>query len=180
MIFLGVCLASFPVRAEITPGDSLTILIRGVPSSEKTTVEGHYVVGKSGCIKLPLAEAMVRAAGLTGESLARRIEQVYRAEEIYTQPTIEVITKNTDAPSVAQVSIGGQVRRAGPVPYRNGMTLLQAVQAAGDITPFGSRKKVFLTRGKKRWVIDMRSHRGQAVFLEPGDTIEVTQRGLGG
>jgi len=60
------------------------------------------------------------------------------------------------------------------------MTLPQAVQAAGDITLFGSGKKVFLTHGKKRWVIDMRSHQGQAVSLEPGDTIGVTQRGLGG
>ena len=43
------------LRAEIKPGDNLTILIRGVPAGEKQKIEGRYVVGKSGTIRIPIA-----------------------------------------------------------------------------------------------------------------------------
>ncbi len=175
---LALCALASPVRSEIKAGDSLQILIRGVPSAEKPKVEGQYVVGKSGTIKIPLTRKMVTAAGLNAEKLAREIERVYREAEIYTQPSIEVITKEIEPPGGARVSVGGQVRRPGAVAFRNGMTLLQAVQAAGDLTAFGNKKRVYLTRGKKRWAIDMREQKGQGVLLQADDTIEVDQRGF--
>jgi protein involved in polysaccharide export with SLBB domain len=174
---LVLCAWISPLRGEIKAGDSLQILIRGVPVGEKSKVEGHYVVGRSGSIKVPLADVMVRAQGLTAETLARKIEDVYRKAEIYTHPCIEVLTKAIEGPLPgAEVSVGGHVRRAGPVKFRNGMTLLQAVQAAGDLDPFGSKRRVFVTRGEKRWVADLRSPKGQSFALQSGDTIVVDRR----
>ena len=168
---------ALPVRAEIKVGDSLQLVIRGVPAGEKAMVEGHYVVGKSGTIQIPLAEVPVKAAGLSAEALARRIEAVFRNEQIYTRPSIQILTKATDDPRAsAQVSVGGQVRRPGGVKFRNGMTLLQAVQGAGDLNPFGSKRRIFVTRGKQRWVVDLRTAKGQAFPVQSGDTIVVDQR----
>ena len=97
---VALCACAAIVRAEIKSGDSLFIYIRGVPAAEKPKIEGRYVVGKSGTIRLPLADVAVTARGLTAESLARRIEAVYREEEIYARPSIEVLTK--DIPKTAE------------------------------------------------------------------------------
>ncbi len=56
------------------------------------------------------------------------------------------------------------------------MTLLQAVQAAGDLNPFGSKKRLFVTRGDQRCVIDLRGAKGQSFALQSGDTIVVDRR----
>lgn len=174
---VALCAIVSPVRSEIKAGDSLQILIRGVPAGEKEKVEGHYVVGKSGTIKVPLADVSVRAQGLSAEGLARAIEGVYRKAEIYTHPNIEVVTKRIEGPNPgAEVSVGGKVRRPGPVRYRNAMTLVQAIQAAGDLDTFGSRRRVFVTRGDKNWVVDMRTAKGRAFVVQSGDTVRVDQR----
>ena len=104
-------LALLPAGAEIKVGDSLIVILKGVPGNEKTKVDGKYVVGESGTIRVPLADVSVKAAGLTGEQLARKLESVYREAEIYTRPTIEVVTNDVPEPNRAQVSVGGQVKR---------------------------------------------------------------------
>ncbi|RYD60124.1 MAG: hypothetical protein EOP83_20190 [Verrucomicrobiaceae bacterium] len=46
----------------------------------------------------------------------------------------------------AVVTIGGQVRRPGPVPFRKDLTIYAAVQAAGGATEFGSMRRVKVIR----------------------------------
>lgn len=167
------CVLVAPLGAQIKVGDYLQIYIRGVPACEKPKVEGQFVVGETGTIKIPLADVSVMAKGLSAEKLARKIEAVFREAEIYTRPNIEVITADAPLKSGAQVSVGGEVERSGPVAYRPGMTLVQAIHAAGGIGTFGSKKRVFVTRGKKRWTIDLRTAEGQRFPLMNGDTIEV-------
>ena len=68
------------------------------------------------------------------------------------------------------------MRRPGPVNFRNGMTLLQAIQAAGDLTAYGTKKRIYVTRGERRWKVDLRSPKGQAFRLQSSDTVVADQR----
>ena len=75
------------------------------------------------------------------------------------------------------MSIGGRVRNSGPIAFRPGMTLLQAIQAAGDLDQFGTKKRIFLTRGKQAWKLDLRKKEAQQFKLKAEDTIVVDQKG---
>lgn len=82
-----------------------------------------------------------------------------------------------ETPSGPMLSVRGPVKRPGPVAFRPGMTLLQAVQAAGGVTEFGSRQRIFLTRRNARIRLDLRKAWHQSYPVEPGDRIEVDQKG---
>ena len=164
---VALCACASPVRSESKAGASLQILIRGVPAGEKEKVEGQFVVGKSGPIMIPMEDVEIRAQGLSAEGLARVIEKVFRTAKIYTHPNIEVLTKGIEAPNLgAEVSVGGHVRTPGPIRYRNAMSLIQAIQAAGDLDPFGRKRRVYVTRGKGNWVVDMRTVEGPRLRRE--------------
>ena len=166
-----------PAGAEIKVGDNLKIYLKGVPAPEKAKVDGAYVVGKSGSIRIPLADVSVSAAGLNGEQLARKIEAVFREAQIYTKPTIEVVTNDVTASTEAQVSVGGKVVRPGPQAFRPGLTIVQAIQAAGDMTMWGTKKRVYVERNKERFTLDLRKGAHRSFKLLANDVVTVNQRG---
>jgi protein involved in polysaccharide export with SLBB domain len=176
-ILLALVWSAFALHAEIKVGDTLQIYLKGVPASEKPKVDGRYVVGESGTIRVPLADVSLKAAGLTGEQLARKMEAVFRTAEIYTRPTVEVVTNDAPEPAAARVSVGGQAKRAGVVAFRPGMTVVQAIQAAGDMTPFGTKKRITVERDGKVIKLDLRQPAARNFKLRVDDTIVVDQRG---
>lgn len=167
-----------PAFAAIQAGDALSITIKGVPASEQAAINGKYIVGKNGQLKVPLADVIVSATGLDHDQLSRSIENVYKKSQIYARPVITVESLAEVAPSRITVSVGGMVKRAGPVAYHPGMTLLQAIQGAGDMTMFGTKKRIFLTRGKVAKKLDLRKKEHQQFKLEAGDAIVVDQKGV--
>jgi len=106
------------------------------------------------------------------------VEEAYKKSGIYVRPTI-TIEWNAPVTNHAVVSVGGRVKRAGTVPFRPGLTLLQAIQSAGDLDPFGTKKRIFHTRGGKRQTLDLRKQAHQNFILKPGDTLEVDQKKIG-
>lgn len=174
LAFLLLSLSS--AFAVIKTGDVLVLSIKGVPEAEQGSIEGEYVVGKDGQIKVPIADVMVSARGLEFEELARAVENAYKKAGIYSRPTITV-RGDSSTPSRLIVSVGGRVRRAGSIPFRSGMTLLQAIQAAGDMDQFGTKKRIYVTRGKEAWKMDLRKKEVQQFKLKPEDTIVVDQKG---
>ena len=82
-----------------------------------------------------------------------------------------------EVPAGPTVRVEGQVKRVGPVEFHPRMTVLQALQAAGGITPFGTRNRVYLTRGKNRITLDLRKPEHQSRLVMPGDSIVVDQKG---
>jgi protein involved in polysaccharide export with SLBB domain len=124
-------------------------------------------------------EKPVTARGLNAEQLARAIEAAYRAEDIYTKPSIqaEVLKGPEIDPNEAIVSIGGQVRRAGETAYRKGMTVIQAIDAAGGRNDFGSRN-VILLRAGKQYCIDFQNLKHKNIELLPNDSLQVEQKGV--
>lgn len=168
------------VQAQIQAGKAINITISNVPDEDKTTVTGVYPVAENGMINMPFI-GMVRAAGLQSQDLANSLQARYKSAGIYTNPTIQVIT-NAETAQVNQesVTVGGQVRRPGPVPYGKELTLWQAVQAAGGATEFGSMYRVKLFRDGNQKTYDLTKAQFMRVPLQRNDTIEVPQKNAWG
>ena len=152
------------------------VSIQGVPSEEKGRIDGSYPVSDAGMINMPFI-GQVRAAGLRNEDLAISLQNRYKSAGIYNNPTIQVVTNRENAGVDEQVVyLGGQVRKTGQVPFVRGLTLYQAIQAAGGPTEFGSIKRVKLFRGGNQKLYDITKTQFMRIPLEPNDTIEVPEK----
>ena len=134
----------------------------------------------NGFIYLPLLRPGIKASGLSSARLARDIEKAYRDAEIYVNPRINVISNKDEAAQQIDaqiVTVGGFVGGPGPIPYTRGMTLFEAVAAAGGAGTFGSDKRVEIhRRGVKVGVYNIRIAKDMKVPVYPGDTIKVPQK----
>jgi polysaccharide export outer membrane protein len=174
--FLMIAFA-LPLFAQIEAGKAIQITISGVPSEEKGRIDGIYPVSDAGFINMPFIDT-VRAAGLRNEDLAVALQSRYKSLGIYTNPTIQVISNAGNSIDQQTVYLGGQVRGPGPKPFTKGLTLYQAIQAAGGPTEFGSMKRVKLFRGSRQTVYDLTKSQFMSVPVQPNDTIEVPQKGM--
>lgn len=169
------CVAGQEVGVQA--GNTLKLTFRGLPDDETARVSGAYRVGEAGSVRLPYV-GDVRVAGLAADRAAVAVENAYRKAGIYTNPTVEAVIVIDDGPvDGAVVSVGGQVVRPGRVPYRRGMRLVEALQAAGDRTPFGSRNIEVLRKGRTTQ-LDFRKPETKNYQLQPNDVITVKQIGM--
>lgn len=175
MGLLALVCFSVPLIAQIESGRAIQITISGVPSDEKGRIDGMYPVSDSGLINMPFIGA-VQASGLKNEQLAASLEARYRAAGIYTNPTVQVISNSGNSINEQTVVLGGQVRLPGPKAFTKGLTLWQAVQAAGGPTEFGSMKRVRLLRDGRQTEYDLTKVQSMGVPVQPNDAIEVPQK----
>lgn len=160
---------------QIEAGKAVIITISGVPAEEKGRIDNTYPVSDSGFINMPFINA-VHAAGLKNDELAATLQARYRNAGIYNNPTIQVISNRGDTINEQTVVIGGQVRGPGPKPYTKGLTLYQAIQAAGGATEFGSMQRVKIYRNGRPTTYDLTKSQFMSVLVQPNDTIEVPQK----
>ncbi len=163
--------------AQIEAGKAIQITISGVPAEEKGRIDGIYPVSDAGFINMPFIDT-VRAAGLRNEDLAVSLQSRYKSLGIYTNPTIQVISNTGNSINEQTVYLGGQVRAPGPKAFTKGLTLYQAIQAAGGATEFGSMKRVKLFRSGRQTEYDLTKAKFMNVPVQPNDTIEVPQKGM--
>lgn len=170
--------------APITSGEKVTISIYGVPADEKSSINGDYIVSDSGMLYLPMLDGGISAAGSTSSTVARRIEAAYRNAKIYSSPRITIITVRDVAQSgtIAKkfVTVAGNVKRPGPVQFTEGMTIYEAVAAAGDADPFGAMNRVELLRNGKKHVYNLKTTEHRTLRVYHGDTITVPQKNFMG
>ena len=172
VIFFGLVGMSFG-QAVLRVGDPVELKVGGVPNEEQQQLNNVYTVDATGFINLPYINK-IKAEGLTPADLARSIEETYRSNKIYTNPTITILMQ----PSSRFVNVGGSVRTPMRVPFTEDMTLLAAINAAGGFNDFADQKRVRLLRGNQVKVYDVRQFRrdpSQDVKLQPGDRVEVPQ-----
>lgn len=170
-----VCMLA-PVMSEIEAGQSVIVKIMGVPAEEKAKIDEVYPISKAGFINLPFVNELP-AAGLEAGQLAKSIQKAYKDGGIFNNAVIQVIANHEGiAPQEQQVHLGGHVRAPGPRPFRDGLTVFQAVQAGGGATEFGAMNRVVLFREGKQEVIDLEKAAGKAVVTEADDTIEVPEK----
>jgi protein involved in polysaccharide export with SLBB domain len=173
-------LIAFPAFAfaGMEPGEQLNLTIRGVDTTEQQKVSGIYRIGESGKIRLPLLDDLVTARGLSPEQFARAVESAYVNAGIYSRPAIEIeVLKGKNVDQATVISVGGQVRRAGEVPFRKDMTVIQAIDNAGGRNDFGSRNLLLIREGKQV-CLDFTKLSHKSILLRPGDSIQVEQKGI--
>jgi len=164
-------------QSEIKTGKALQITIQGVPTEEKQKIDGQYMVTDNGAVNMPYLSSPIRAVGMRPGELGNVIQSRYKSEGIYRNPTIQVFANYEGANVDKQiVTVGGQVRKPGPVEFSRELTLYQAIQAAGGATEFGSLKRVVLYREGKGRRYDVTQSQFMSIPLSPSDTIEVPQK----
>jgi protein involved in polysaccharide export with SLBB domain len=176
LLILSLAFAA-PGLAQIQSGQVIQIEIKGVPQNEAVQINGQYPVSDDGMIRMPYIGS-VRAAGINQNQLASSIEGAYKSAKIYRTPTINVMASSSDKLVEKSVTVGGYVRKTGPVPWTKGLTLYQTVQAAGGENEFGSLRHVRLIRSGKQQEYDLKQIQFKGVLVEPGDTIVVPQKGV--
>jgi polysaccharide export outer membrane protein len=119
----------------IGPGDSVQIFVWRNPDLSVTVP-----VRPDGKISTPLVEDLV-AVGKTPSQLAREMETALA--EYIRSPQVNIIVINPLS-TFSQVKVIGEVASPKSVPYREGLTTLDAVLAVGGLTQFaaGNRAKI--------------------------------------
>lgn len=159
----------------IGPGDTIRIFVLG--SSE---LNSEVPVRPDGKISTPLVADMV-AVGKTPSQLARDMEKVL-AEYLRT-PNVSVIVSNPTS-SFSQIRVVGQAVNPRAIPYRRGLTVLDAVLQVGGLSKFaaGNRAKIVRQTGGKtqdvRVRLDDLINKGdtrQNLDLQPGDILVIPE-----
>ncbi|MBB5351169.1 protein involved in polysaccharide export with SLBB domain [Haloferula luteola] len=175
MKWLLLCgLSGWVAGADLVPGDVVTLKLRGVQGGSEE-VDGDYTVDELGMIRLPLLEKPLEAAARSPIAFARAAESAYRTAGIYQNPAIEAVAKKAVEAEGAVLSVGGHVRRSSQVPYRQGMTMIQAIDAVGGRTEFASRN-VLLIRDGKQYCLDFEQLAHKNLKLLAGDSLQVEQK----
>jgi protein involved in polysaccharide export with SLBB domain len=167
-------MASAPgFEAEVLqPGDSLTIVYSDTPAPLMPW-EGE--VNPEGTVTL-LQNKTFKVVGLTRSELEKQIRDYY-VPRFYKQMTVTIKPKQ----DTRFYYVGGDVRSPGRQVYLSRITILKAIQSAGDFTDFAKKTKVQLTRSgatKPIIVNCVKALQNPALDLEiyPGDRIHVPRK----
>jgi polysaccharide biosynthesis/export protein len=148
----------------IGPGDTLEVFVWRNPDLSVTVP-----VRPDGKISTPLVEDM------------RDMEKVL--SEYVRSPKVNIIVTNA-ASAFSLVKVVGQVQRPQALPYREGMTVLDAVLAVGGLTQFasGNRARIVRMENGRETVIHVKLANlvnggdvEENVRLKPGDILVVPQ-----
>jgi len=159
----------------IGPGDTLQVFVWRNPELSVT-----IPVRPDGKISTPLVESMV-AVGKSAPQLAHDMEGVL--SEYVRSPKVNIIV-TTAASAYSLVKVVGQVVHPQALPYREGMTVLDAVLAVGGLSQFasGNRARIVRVEHGQQTVIKLRlsdlvngGNVGENVPLKPGDVLVVPQ-----
>lgn len=159
-------IAHYIIGAE----DSLQVTVWKEP-----TLSGTIPVRPDGRISLVLLGDL-QAAGMTPMQLAADITQ--RLKKYVQDPVVSVVVLGVNSQRIFMI---GEVGHVGAISMTPGMTPLQAIAAAGGLSPFAHSKRIYILRGtgaaQKKIPFDykkaLKGDDKQGVSLEPGDTIVV-------
>ncbi len=164
-------------QSTFTPGNKIDIRIAGVPQEDQILISNVYTIAGNGTLNLPhLGE--IKVAGLTQGALQQAIQNAYKAAQIFTNPT--VIANVDFGESTRVITVAGEVKTPGPIPFREGITLLSAISAGGGFTDFANIKKIALIRNGRTTEHDysqITKDPGRDVELQPEDKVLVRIRG---
>jgi protein involved in polysaccharide export with SLBB domain len=163
------------VNQKVGPGDVIEIVVVG---EEKLPKE--YEVQGDGSLDFPYVPDLV-VSGLEPRQIALALRNKLVEAKYLVDPQVQVKVK---AYNSKKIQIIGQVAKPGPLPYQDGMTLVQAISAAGWFTPLADTNHIQLIRNVPpnstvNAVVSVDAITDNArpdVKLQQGDTIKVDQR----
>jgi len=154
----------------IGPEDALQVTVWKEP-----TLSGTFPVRPDGMISLVLVGDLP-AAGRTPMQLSEEITT--KLKKYLQDPSVTVLVMAVNSQRIYMM---GEVGHVGPIPLAAGMSPLQAISAAGGLSPFANSKKIYILRGEagKQQKIPfnykqaLKGDSTQDIKLQPGDTIVV-------
>jgi polysaccharide export outer membrane protein len=120
-----------------------------------------------------------QGADVLGPSASVEYDMRVNLRDIQTGKAQNIKMRDGDTvfvPRAERVFVAGYVRNTGPITYEEGMTVFEAIAAAGGITEKGSNSRIEIVRIEKgqRKSIDAK----QTDVLRPGDQVNVLPRRL--
>jgi polysaccharide export outer membrane protein len=158
----------------IGPGDELDVFVWRNPD-----LSTSIPVRPDGRISMPLVEDMV-AVDKTPTQLARDIETILA--EFIREPTVNIIVRSTGG--ATQIQVVGSVLTPQAVVYREGLTVLDAVVAAGGLSDFAAGNRAAIVRTVDGQPLECRVRLDdlindgditQNIRLRPGDVVLVPE-----
>lgn len=144
-------------------GDKIRIAVQDL-----TAADGEYEVDDSGSISLPLVKA-IPVDGLTLREIESKVEAAYLQAGILNQPVVSV-----QPVELRPFYVMGEVNQPGEFKYRQGMTVLAALSAAGGYTYRAKTGEVAITRTIQGQEVTTRADEDTRIL--PGDRIRVLER----
>jgi polysaccharide export outer membrane protein len=158
----------------IGPGDTVNISVWRNPELSMTVP-----VRPDGKITGPLVEDLP-VIGKDSTTIAREMEKVL--SKYVRDPIVTVIVTNFVGPYSEQIRIIGEAARPQALPYRQKMTLLDVMIAAGGITDFadGNAASILRTSEGRQYNVRLKDllRRGDVsanVEMKPGDVVIIPQ-----
>lgn len=192
LVFIGACATTLESGAPpvANPGAQAVSAYRiGVDDEVKVSVwqnpglDVSVPVRPDGKISVPLV-GDVEAGGKTPEDVATDIKD--RLQAFVRDPQVTVIlTQLRSHEYLSRVRVTGAVRQPVSVPYRQGMTVLDAVLAAGGTTEFAAPDRAELYRkdgdGTRAYAVKLNrilqsGELSTNYAVQPGDVITVPER----
>ncbi len=184
---LVVFLLASPAGAQATgteprarEGSTVTVTFKNIPPDDTGNVNGDYNVSRTdGTIAMPYLSSPVRVAGKTARDIENLLRGLYVSQQIYSQPIIAVSVQSLEEIAESRkryIEVSGYVGAKKNLPYRDGITLSEAILDCGDITDYGSRY-IQVTRNGKVRTYDYFSARDRGIKLHPQDKVYVKARG---
>lgn len=154
----------------IGPEDVLQITVWKEPQ-----LSGVFPVRPDGMISMVLL-GDVKAAGFTPLQLAANLTAAYKKDVLAPLVTVLVQTVNSQ-----KIYLVGEVGHVGPIPLQPGMTPLQAIAAAGGLSPYAHKKSIYILRGAQgkqekipfNYKAALRGDETHPVILQPNDTVVI-------
>ena len=170
--------APVAVATDLGAGDEIQIRIEYGPQSDEIIMR-EYVLDESGEIALPYID-IVQANGKTLAGLRNEIKKKL-ADGYLKNPIVWINLKNS---SSVQFSILGEVKTPNLYPFKSGMSILDAISAAGGFTGMARKNAVTVIRrnngeDSKRFTVPVgriQENKANDFPILPGDVITVPQR----
>jgi polysaccharide export outer membrane protein len=147
-------------------GDPVVINLRGIYPRDEVVED---IVDEEGNITIPLI-GDIPAIGKSTSQLESEVRRLYIDGGYYRTITVSAVVPQRT------YFIRGEIRGPGRFPIVSGVTLMQAIAAAGGYTEFANQRSVKLIRGGTTTTINMRDidrNPERDIRLESGDIIVV-------
>lgn len=133
-----------------------------------------YTVDSNGDIDFPVL-GKLHISGLSREEIARFIKEQLISKDLIKDPVVTVDFLNLSYSVLGEVLHPGQFGIA-----KDKVTILEAISSAGDLTIYGKRDKIYLTRlsdhSRITYSIDLRTgdfYNSPAFYVQQNDVIYV-------
>jgi len=156
---------------RIGPGDLLEISVFGAPESLK-----QVRVSSEGTITYPFAGSM-KVADMTVRQAEDALSKKLQDGGYYNNPTVSVLVKEF---ATQGLSVLGEVQKPGIYPVMGPRQVLDAISAAGGLTPKAGKTVTVTHRNdpEHSQTVPLDDNPKNNVAVYPGDTVMVSKAGI--